>query len=92
VSAAAAQSVRRALRAGVLLGAALALLASARRRGALAALRGALEPEALRAAFDAAGPVGGVALYLAAFCAAELLHLPGALFVAVGVLVWGCAS
>ena len=48
------------------------------------------EPAALRATFEAAGPVGGVVLYVAAFCVGELLHLPGTLFVAAGVLVWGC--
>lgn len=49
------------------------------------------EPDALRETFQSAGPVGGVALYVAAFCVGELLHLPGTLFVAAGVLVWGCA-
>lgn len=48
------------------------------------------EPAALRATFEAAGPVGGVALYVGAFCVGELMHLPGTLFVAAGVLVWGC--
>jgi hypothetical protein len=48
------------------------------------------QPEALRATFEAQGPLGGVALYVALFCTGELLHAPGLLFVAVGVLVWGC--
>lgn len=48
------------------------------------------EPEALRDTFEAAGEVGGVALYVAAFAVGELLHVPAALFVAAGVLVWGC--
>ena len=50
------------------------------------------EPAALRATFEAAGPVGGVALYVGAFCVGELMHLPGTLFVAAGVLVWGCVA
>ncbi len=48
------------------------------------------EPAALRATFEAAGDVGGVVLYVVAFSVGELLHLPGMLFVAAGVLVWGC--
>jgi hypothetical protein len=65
----------------------LALLALHRFGAAVAAQ---FHPEALRATFEAAGAVGGVALYVAAFCVGELLHLPGTLFVAAGVLVWGC--
>lgn len=37
------------------------------------------------------GEFGGIVLYVAAFCVGEVLHLPGILFVAAGVLVWGCA-
>ena len=48
------------------------------------------QPDALRATFEAQGPLGGVVLYVALFCTGELLHAPGLLFVAVGVLVWGC--
>jgi len=48
------------------------------------------QPEALRATFESRGPVGSVVLYVALFCTGEVLHLPGLLFVAVGVLVWGC--
>lgn len=51
-----------------------------------------LEPEALRETFEAAGDIGGVALYAAAFCVGELLHVPGIVFVIAGVLVWGCAT
>jgi hypothetical protein len=62
-----------------------------RRLGVLQALLRRLEPEALRELFESAGPFGGVALYTGAFALGEVLHLPGALFVAAGVLVWGCA-
>lgn len=51
----------------------------------------ALEPARLRRAFEDAGPLGGPALYALAFTVGELLHVPGVLFVAAGVLVWGCA-
>ncbi len=42
--------------------------------------------EALR---ELAGGPGGRALFVLAFCAGELLHLPGLLFVGAAVLVWG---
>lgn len=42
----------------------------------------------LREAVVAAG-VWGRVLFVAAFCAGELLHVPGLLFVAAGVLLWG---
>lgn len=38
------------------------------------------------------GEVGGIILYVAAFCVGEILHLPGILFVGAGVLVWGCVG
>jgi uncharacterized membrane protein YdjX (TVP38/TMEM64 family) len=38
---------------------------------------------------ELAGGPGGRALFVAAFCVGELLHLPGLLFVAAAVLVWG---
>lgn len=46
--------------------------------------------EGLRATVLAAGPLGPPAFALA-FCLGELLHVPGLLFVAVGLLVWGPA-
>lgn len=38
---------------------------------------------------ELAGGPGGRALFVVAFCLGELLHLPGLLFVAAAVLVWG---
>jgi len=43
-------------------------------------------PGALR---ELAGGPGGRAFFVLAFCAGELLHLPGLLFVGAAVLVWG---
>lgn len=38
---------------------------------------------------ELAGGPGGRALFVLAFCAGELLHLPGLLFVGAAVLAWG---
>jgi hypothetical protein len=74
--------------AALLLAALLLFLLFAHRFGP--ALAAHAEPDALRATFESAGDVGGVLLYVVAFCVGELLHMPGMLFVAAGVLVWGC--
>ena len=67
----------------VALGLLLAALALAARALDLPAR---VTPDALR---ELAGGPGGRALFVAAFCAGELLHLPGLLFVGAAVLAWG---
>src|SRR5262249_3750198 len=47
-----------------------------------------LTVESLRAPIASAG-IAGVALYVIAFCVGELLHVPGLVFVAAGVLAYG---
>src|SRR5262249_50357862 len=49
-----------------------------------------LTVESLRATVASAG-IAGVALYVIAFCVGELLHVPGLVFVAAGVLAYGPA-
>src|SRR5215472_17718672 len=49
-----------------------------------------LTVESLRATLASAG-IAGVALYVIAFCVGELLHVPGLVFVAAGVLGYGPA-
>src|SRR5215813_4541711 len=49
-----------------------------------------LTVESLRATIASAG-IAGVALYVIAFCLGELLHVPGLVFVAAGVLAYGPA-
>jgi uncharacterized membrane protein YdjX (TVP38/TMEM64 family) len=47
-----------------------------------------LTVESLRATMASAG-IAGVVLYVIAFCLGELLHVPGLVFVAAGVLAYG---
>jgi uncharacterized membrane protein YdjX (TVP38/TMEM64 family) len=49
-----------------------------------------LTAESLRATMASTG-TAGVALYVIAFCLGELLHVPGLVFVAAGVLAYGPA-
>lgn len=47
-----------------------------------------LEPEEVRRTVSEAGP-WGVLLFVVIFSAGELIHIPGMLFVAAGILAWG---
>lgn len=53
-------------------------------------LRDHLTVDGVRAAMVSAG-IAGAALYVIAFCLGELLHVPGLVFVAAGVLAYGPA-
>src|SRR5215472_18411635 len=50
-----------------------------------------LTVESLRATVASAG-IAGVGLYVILFCVGELLHVPGLVFVAAGVLAYGAGS
>lgn len=51
-------------------------------------LSGKIDTQTVRAAVEKAG-VGGFALYVAAFTGGEFIHIPGMIFVAAGILVYG---
>jgi len=72
------------LRIAAILALALALLAA----GRLAGLDQRLDPARLRAALEASGPAGAL-LFVLAFVAGELVHVPGLIFVGVAVAGWG---
>lgn len=75
-----ARVVRLLVVAGVLV--ALVLIAH------LSGLTHSFSTEKIRALIQSAG-AWGVVLFVIAFAVGELLHLPGMMFVAAGVLVWG---
>jgi uncharacterized membrane protein YdjX (TVP38/TMEM64 family) len=54
-------------------------------------LAGRFDVDAIRELVQGAG-LWGVLLYVAAFAAGEFLHVPGLVFVAAGILVYGKAS
>jgi uncharacterized membrane protein YdjX (TVP38/TMEM64 family) len=71
-------------RLGALVGVTVALLVVAKMTG----LASYLEKERLRSMVLQAGPAGAI-LFVAAFCAGELVHVPGTVFVATAVVVYG---
>jgi uncharacterized membrane protein YdjX (TVP38/TMEM64 family) len=77
-------------RAGLRLVIALALFLLLFTIGRALDLRHHLSVESLRATMASAG-AAGVALYVIAFCLGELLHVPGLVFIAAGVLAYGPA-
>lgn len=71
-------------RAALVMAALLAIFVAAAASGAFAGV----DPETVRGWVQAAGP-WGVALFVVAFALGELVHIPGMVFVAGGVLAYG---